>query len=276
MVFRKLIPVVVLILVMAGPAMSQIMRPGEAQVLEPNQPRLVDLSKRYTQAGRPSLMIFWNRRFTDQLQRDTVSTEVERMSGGGQQTASEQRTHGEAGAANLRESENTERRTTTRERTTRTADPGIRTQPFTEVVWSRVEASFMTSLGQAGLILVDRTLAMRKLALDETQSEPQRIEGAALETKARYLVEALAMVDRDAPFGASFRIVVKDVKEGRLLVDRVTRGEPEDVVARRLTYYTTNNAGFKKVDRMEREAATPEDLGRQLARDFLRELMITL
>lgn len=176
----------------------------------------------YRKAGSPRMVVYWNRDLSD-----AVTTQYDHV---------QQATH-VAGAAAVAQLSNDGRTltqdagvasvTTLRSGERRIDDNGARQLLPENSDWPLMTA-FNARLQGAGAQLVDRTVALRAHAADqsdEQRKDTQTLELKALQGKADVLVEVLQTHDASAPFGVMFRVEVKRVATGELLASLVSNGK---------------------------------------------------
>jgi hypothetical protein len=153
----------------------------------------------YARAGRPRILLMWNRELDDATQERSVDRLVIRDSvqGAAGRTDSFQReTVVTAGRQVLK---NAPRRTT-----------------LTEAQATMVQRAFSDAMGRGGVQFVDRTLALRTTAATRHRSggDTQLIETDALLAQSDLLMEVLLVADDQAPLGYAFDVRVKQVRSG--------------------------------------------------------------
>lgn len=208
----------------------------------------------YQRAGRPRIVVFWNRELSDSV--STEYDEVTHFSGNsdssvtalgnrvsGNQSADAQVTTGIHRSEQGRDSELSER-----------GD------------W-RVESIFASDLVDAGVDLIDRATIVRITGKDIRQlfSNQQSNEAKALIGHAEILLEVLQTSDPDAPLGTAFKVSAKDIRSGRILAQFVTSAAPPQRKAR----WVIGDSGFVKETL---PAANDRSVGHQLSNETLRAL----
>ncbi|MDI9239676.1 hypothetical protein QLQ15_12250 [Lysobacter sp. LF1] len=176
----------------------------------------------YRKAGSPRMVVYWNRDLSDAVttQYDHVAqaTHVEGGAAVAQLSDDGRTLTQDAGAASV---------TTLRSGERRIDDNGSRQQLPEHTDWPLMTA-FNARLQGAGAQLVDRTVALRAHAADqsaEQRKDTQTLELKALQGKAELLVEVLQTHDASSPFGVMFRVEVKRVATGELLASLVSDGK---------------------------------------------------
>lgn len=198
----------------------------------------------YRRAGNPRIVIFWNREFSDEVSSEyRTVTEYEDIDDG-------------QGMKSGRSSVGEQRKTTKRKALVDEA-----------VDWD-LEGAFNQMLGRSGANMVDRTSIMRTQGVQdgaEERANVQAIETRAVAGKADLMVEILRTVDQRSPDGITFRIVVRDVNDARILADFTTDGRPP---AQRMGLV----AGPDGYERAKPPEPGPDDIGRQLAVELMQAL----
>lgn len=178
----------------------------------------------YAKAGKPRITVFWNRQLSDAL-----STQYDQVQQASVQSSSAQVVQASPSGnavASVRQSA-----------TVATVSEGERALPggsseralLSEGSDWPIAAAFNTRLQQAGVRLVDRTMAMRAQAAGqsaEQRRDVQAMEIQALQGKSELLAEVLQTPDTRAAFGVIFRVEIKDVASGELLASVVSEGKP--------------------------------------------------
>nr|WP_314444501.1 hypothetical protein [uncultured Sphingomonas sp.] len=133
----------------------------------------------------------------------------------------------------------------------------------------RVERAFRAGLRDAGVRLIDPTLARRLLGAREAAPAQgrnvQKLEVDALGSTSDLIIEVLATPDPTALFGTLYRAEVKRLSDGASLADALSDGQ----VAPSRRGWVAGPGGF------QREAAkpvTPEQVGDLLASQLLASL----
>lgn len=176
----------------------------------------------YRKAGKPRMAVLWNRELTDTL--STGHDHVAQLTQAGQGAAvtavgEEGRSIAQvAGASSV----------TTLRVGERQAEPDAQRTSLAENEDWPLMTAFNTRLRDAGVTLVDRSVAMRAKAAAgsaEQRRDVQTLETQALRDKADLLVEVLQTPDAKAPFGVLFRVEVKRISSGELVASLVSDGK---------------------------------------------------
>lgn len=176
----------------------------------------------YAKAGRPRMMVFWNRALSDEVSsnyRDNLHAETSAQSDARSTVVGTRSGYDASSQANSRASLDV---SSGSER----VEQG-RLNPLDESVDSSVESAFSDTLAQNGAQLIDRNLAMRTgRGSRGAGSRPnmQQIETDAATARADLLIEVLQTSAPGTPTGAVFKVTVKDIKRARLLAAFTTAG----------------------------------------------------
>ncbi len=211
----------------------------------------------YDRVGRPRMLVFWNRSFSDEVSstyRDNLHAEASASSAasgsthysrdGGNESAAQGSSH-----SSLDVSVGAQR-----------VEDG-RFNPLDENVDFAIEAAFSQTLAGNGAQLIDRSLAMRTArGARGAGSRPnmQAIETEAATSRADLLIEVLQTSASGTPTGAVFKVTVKDIKRARLLATFTTAGERPY----RKPKLVAEAGGFV---RASAEGTSPDGVGRELA-----------
>lgn len=246
------------------PAQAQY-RGGRPETLQPmprttasatNAATVTSFRTAYEKAARPRIAVFWNRDLDDRLTTDydqilQASRDTSRVA------AVAVDPHAGAVVAAEQSSEVTTLRAGERPIAQQAARPGLAERTD----WP-VAAAFNGQLQSAGVRLVDRALAMRALAAAsslDARRDVQTMELKALQDKADLLVEILQTPDPNAPLGVLFRVDVKWIATGEVLVSVATDGTPARTGPGRFV------AGANGFEREAPRAPGADDVGRVLA-----------
>jgi hypothetical protein len=245
--------IVVGVLLSANAAGSLFAQNGEERppVMQP-RPRAPDPTNvavsnfvpAYRKAGSPRMVVFWNREFSDEVSSEyRTVTEYEDIDDG-------------KGMKSGRSSVGEQRKTTKRKALVEEA-----------VDWD-LEGSFNQMLGRTGANMVDRASIMRTQGVQdgaEERANVQAVETRAVTGKADLMVEILRAADQRSADGITFRIIVRDVNDARILADFTTDGRPP-------TPRMGLIAGPDGYERAKPPAPGPDDIGRQLAVELMQAL----
>jgi hypothetical protein len=238
-------------------------RDGHPVTLAPTPPaadpsRLVTdrFSAAYARAGRPRIVVFWNRELTDDVASGTEEVTTLSSDSSGQASAWRQERARRRGLdidAEARADQHLDAELRTR---TRRIDTGRRTTPHGEGADFDIERGFTDALAQAGARLMDRTALIRSGALGGDTANTQAIETRALLNRADWTLEVVAMGD------GRWRIVARDVANGRIVAHAASTGQPPT----RVMPWIAGERGFV---RATPRAVGSYDIGRQLAVDAM-------
>lgn len=199
----------------------------------------------YAKAGRPAIVVLWNRDFTDMLQQDTASQVSVDMSSSGNSSRH---------TSSSRNSSSTEINSESRGNTTITAQTvksqqALRDGPI-ERINLQMRSAFLQTLTSAGIRLVDRNLVMRNTAASKKGGnlDSQEIEMAAMSKHAKILMEVLNTQDPASPTGWATYISIKRLADGVLLTEGYMDGRiPEPAVQPAPQFEPDPNGGFRRV-----------------------------
>lgn len=248
---------------MAGAAATRsgqpLTLPPVPPAADPARAEVARFAAAYAGAGRPRIVVFWNRELTADV--DTAREEVTRLRVDGEQRAEANRS--ETAWRRGRNTDVTASGSTHLDAeqvtTTRTLDLGRRAATDDEGRDFDIERGFTDALADAGVRLIDRTAILRTAALGGDTANLQSIETRALLGKADWTLEVVAMDD------GRRRIVARDLASGRVVARTVSNGRAP--VA--LQPYVAGERGFVRAS-----APTPGAcaVGRQVALDAMRAL----
>jgi hypothetical protein len=210
----------------------------------------------YAKAGRPSMLLFWNRELTDDAtteyeSRVTTSTgaAVASVSGGGVTYAE---------GALVSETTAGQRRLT---ETQYSNLGGAYSQAL--------ESAYLGALLNAGVKVIDREAMMRTVSRREDREnrlDKQWLETLALEQGIKYLIEVLPNASPRSPTGMSFTIKVTHLPTSTVKAQFVTSGDPPVGPTRIM-------AGPNGLERRAPEGRRTDELvGAQLAFDTMNRL----
>lgn len=205
--------------------------------------RDADFAAAYKAAGSPKLIFFWNRALTDDVQDPQQVVEVySYFASLGLVTA----------------------------RSVRRQDAGKVDNPPPPQVDLRIRSGFQSVIRANQLRLVDRNLAIR-MANKKTKDveDRQTNETRALDTKARLLIEATVVEDKQSSSGAGLQMKAVDIQSGVILAEIYYTGEPMPGQAAAPTRYVAlANGGYQAVS----EQVPLSDFGREAAELLLQEM----
>jgi len=225
----------------------------------------------YGRVGRPRMLVFWNRTFSDEVTsnyRDNLRAEATtNSSANGSTVARRGWNTSSVGSA----AESSSRSTLDVSTGTDRVDQG-RYNPLGEDVDFAVEAAFSETLAANGAQLIDRSLAMRTArGAKGPGSRPnmQAIETEAATGRADLLVEVLQTPAPGTPTGASFKVTVKNIRQARVLAVFTTSGRQPHVKQP----LVAGPGGFV---RASAPGTSPSGVGRELANQTMAALARSL
>jgi hypothetical protein len=239
----------------------------------------------YKKAGSPSIALFWNREFNDQLSQwyvdkrvtatheDTVDLTGNHMSAdkdknwstniSGNSTSSDEHSFSECkgGQCYQELSVNSSR--------------GDNIQNRAEEFG--FNSGFISSLLTGKARLLDRAAIMRltqrdkaKQAGKEIESDRKTIETDSLIGYAEYLAEIIYSTKSNTQLGMTFLVTIKEVATGRIIVMFKSDARPEGLRAIQTAFVATKN-GF--IEQTTEFYATPEQVGKQLGYETMQALI---
>lgn len=218
----------------------------------------------YAKAGRPAIVVLWNREFTDMLQQGTAAQLSIDTSSSGSRSSS-------PGQINVESRGNT----TITSQTVK-SQQGLRDGPI-ERVNLQMRSAFMQTLTSAGVRLVDRNLVMRSTAASKKGGnlDSQEIEMAAMSKHAKILMEVLNTPDPASPTGWATYVSIKRLADGILLTEGYMDGRSPEPAAKAAPQYEPDpNGGFRKV--IKPVVVSVGDTGRLAAEQTLASLSSAL
>ena len=173
---------------------------------------------RYKALKEPTMMLLWNRRFSDEVQSDYVDRTTVRSGSAALVTRTPDATYG-AGATEI---DITSGRTRLRE-----GQPGANLNAEDDAA---VETAFMDSLQANGVRFVDRSVSMRTARGARSvggDANIQSLETDALMARTSMLIEVSQISASDSPIGTKFRVTVKNLKTAAVLTSFTSNGVPD-------------------------------------------------
>jgi hypothetical protein len=222
----------------------------------------------YARAGRPAVVVLWNRQFTDVLQQSTAQqTSIDTVRAGA--------TRAEAvrlpGYAAVQAEGSVVGNTTITSGEVR-SQQGQRSAPI-ERVDLQMRAAFMQTLSSNGLRVVDRNVTMRTTAAQSKGThDTQQVETQALSRHAKLMMEVLNTPDPAAPTGWATYVSIKRLADGVVLAEGYMTGESNAPKAAP-RYEADPSGGFREV---ATPAVTPSDAARNVAEQSLQRLRASL
>jgi hypothetical protein len=256
------------------------MRPDQPLVLTPPPPPAAALvpdfagefRPRYTAAGEPRIMLFWNVELSDRTRSDVVLNDHASVSGSKTINAQRQTSRGWDGSSstlqgNAQVQAQGQREISVGERQdARRADLAARDA-------ARLQRAFEGQMRAGGTQLIDRALATRTAAVQKgaPADGQKQAEAEALRGKADLLLQVLLVPDTNTPLGYGFDVVVRRVDTGAVLTGLYTLALP--LAPQPQSQYAATDRGF-----VPRTPPPPslEAIGAQLAGEVMNELGPTL
>ena len=225
----------------------------------------------YGRVGRPRMLVFWNRSFSDEVTsnyRDNLRAEATTSSSASGSTVARRGWNSSSVGSTA---DSSSRSTLDVSTGTDRVDQG-RYNPLGENIDFAVEAAFSETLAANGARLIDRSLAMRTASgARGAGSRPnmQAIETEAATSRADLLIEVLQTPAPNTPTGASFKVTVKDIRQARVLAAFTTAGRQPYVKPA----LVAGPGGFV---RAAAPGTSPDGVGRELANQTMAALARSL
>ena len=219
----------------------------------------------YQAAGRPSMLLFWNRQLLEDStsQYDNVQTaRVDSVAAG--EAASVRGWRGSASAAVAASSTSVEQRQF-QERFT-DGGYGFRNNNFSRGVESAILNTFLS----AGAKMVDREALIRKVSAAKGRDDRmdiQYLETLAIGQGIQYLIEVLPDDDASSSTGVTFTVKITHLPTSTVRAQFATSANPPVGEAK---WVAVNGAGFEKRSGPSRQ--TPQLIGAQVAYDTMNKL----
>jgi hypothetical protein len=223
----------------------------------------------YVRRGKPRLVIFWNRDFSAQMTTpyDHYSTTHTQMRG--KDVTLEDTAQSDEGTTKLTKHEGGEDIDSETHSGVRDVNDNGAGQPDADgpAAWE-CEGAFVDSFTAVPTRLIDRAMAMRTSASGlsaDKEANLQAIEARALMAKADLIVEALGDADPGSPSGYTFKVDVRDVKSGAIVVSFTTQAIPVEASD---VHYVAGPEGFERA----KPNMTVGIIGHELALETMQRL----
>jgi hypothetical protein len=219
---RKLAFAIAAFVMLGTPAAAQY-RAGQPEVRSP--PREADpdaaadanlnaFANWYVAAGRPRMLLFWNRQLTDETTTRRTDKVIEDRTFG--ESTSGETTSTRFGEASIKDTDGAERKVTSRESE---AITGGTYSAMNRKASDLLETVFVNTFLAVGVEVVDRDALIRRLSIEnprEERADVQYLESQAMATGIQYLVEVLPSPEKASPTGLSFIVKVKHLPTSSL------------------------------------------------------------
>lgn len=265
----------------AASAVSAQWRDGQPPVVMPEAPKgpalppdvVAPFSRAYQAAGRPRLVLMWNRALSDESSTATVQRTVKRDTGNIKGGSSTQTTTGPAGNATVREGNRDHDRTQVETSGTMQLREPVRKTGLSEREATMLERAFVTAMGRGGVRFVDRALVMRTTAASQHRAggDQQLIETDALLKHGDLVMEVLLVEDRDSPLGYGFDVRAKDMRQGIAVATLYSRAVPYRAPPGP-GHWQAGAQGYEFRQPAPPAPPTIVEIGDALARDVMSEL----
>jgi hypothetical protein len=255
-------------------------RDGQPMVMTPPPPPAdpaIGASARfraaYARAGRPRIVIFWNREFTDDVatKHESYTNLHSRTDVSGQSSSSTNVGYGYADTAS-QGSASSETNASIRSGVDNMTD-NRRDSSFSEAEDFDAEASFTSQLQGAGANLIDRTSIMRTTGLAKRAGETSNIQGietSAILGKADIVLEVVQLADSRKASGVSFRVIARNVRSGKVVATLSTSARPP---VGRMPFVAGSDGRLVRAVAPE---PGPQQIGRQLAVETMSALSVRM
>ena len=219
----------------------------------------------YASAGRPTMLMFWNRQLIEDATSQYDSVQTTRSAGIAMGEAAAVRGRGWAAGASSGVAASASESRQFQERMT-DSSYGFRSNNFTRGVESAILSTFLS----AGARIVDREAVIRKVSAKharEDRMDIQYLETLAMGQGIAYLIEILPDDDAASPTGVTFTVKVTHLPTSTVRAQFTTSGDPPRGEAK---WVAVNGAGFEKRAAASRQ--TPQLIGAQVAYDTMSKL----
>ena len=219
----------------------------------------------YASAGRPTMLMFWNRQLIEDATSQYDSVQTTRSAGIAMGEAAAVRGRGWAVGASSGVAASASESRQFQERMT-DSSYGFRSNNFTRGVESAILSTFLS----AGARIVDREAVIRKVSAKharEDRMDIQYLETLAMGQGIAYLIEILPDDDAASPTGVTFTVKVTHLPTSTVRAQFTTSGDPPRGEAK---WVAVNGAGFEKRAAASRQ--TPQLIGAQVAYDTMSKL----
>lgn len=279
----KLFATVLTALLAAGPAMAQQYRPqapavtyrdgmpdvnASAPSANPDAGNYASsgaFARWYAGAGRPTMLMFWNRQLIEDAtsQYDSVQTTRSATVAMGEGAAVRGGNWAASASSGMAASASE-----SRQYQERTTDGGY---GFRDNSFSRgVESSILNTFLSAGARIVDREAVIRRVSAKQSREDRmdiQYLETLAMGQGIQYLIEVLPDDDASSPTGVTFTVKITHLPTSQVRAQFTTSGNPPRGEAK---WTAVNGAGFEKRSGPSRQ--TPQLIGAQVAYDTMTKL----
>jgi len=225
---------------------------------DPREMELARARAAYNAAGTPRVVVFWNRELSDRISNDCDQVTIDRGTNevGIATGVSRNRRFAAGAQVSSYEAETRQGR--------REVESDEREGVLSESQEWRFLDAFENRLRTIGLAMVDRKLAMRKLAATQAaDADKQTIEMLGIADLCDVVLTVLQTPDPDAPVGVLFRITATRLSDGVTIATITGGGEGRSMGPGRFV------AGADGFERVRPAAVGVEDAGRNLAQSVL-------
>lgn len=235
----------------------------------------------YQAAGRPSILLFWNRELLEDATSQYDSVQTGLAVGASRSDAVAARNSSSLGIADYgvaagqsdsiaASSRGASAVVATEQRQYQERSTNSRYALADPTYAHGVEAAIFSTFLSAGAKMVSREALMRKISTQKSREDRmdiQYLETLAMGQGVQYLMEVLPDNDLASPTGVSFTVRVTHLPTSTVKAQFVTSGDPPKGQAR---WTAVNGAGFEKRTAPSRQ--TPQLIGAQIAYDTMTKL----
>jgi hypothetical protein len=187
-------------------------------------------SQAFKQAGRPRIVLMWNRELNDKIKSVLIEKRITQDEGSSQSDVTDRSTSGPSGSSSLRDSDESHQNTKTITASKTYENSPVRKTSLAERNITVIQRSFVREMNRGGVQFVDRALIMRltSRAGRRVDADPASIEMESLISHADLMLEILMIEDKDASAGYGFDIRVKELKRGIETASSYSRAMPDE------------------------------------------------
>jgi len=224
----------------------------------------------YARAGRPRIVLMWNRELDDATQQESMARLVLSDSGTSSTTSLTQPPQGGLETATPYRLDGSFSRSTVLSSGRHVVQVAPRSTRLSEIQAAMLQRAFSQEMGRGGVRFVDRALVVRTTAAAHHRGggDAKLIETDALLAHAELMMEVLLLEDSEAPAGYGFDVRAKELRSGRELVSIYTRASPP-APAQADGKWVAGKDGYEYRLPAAAPAPTPAQVGAALAREVL-------
>ena len=232
-----------------------------------------DFARAYAGAGRPRILLMWNRELDDAAQAESVERLTVRESGSGSASVSGRAGLGPGGMPTRQTAQGQYERNTVVTAGRHVVKDAPRRSALSERDAAMLQRAFSEEMGRGGVRFVDRALVMRTTAATHHRAggDPKLIETDALLAHGELMLEVLLVADDEAPLGAGFDVRAKALQGGGELLSIYTRAAPP-LPPPAPGRWVAGASGYEFQQPAGPPPPTPGQVGVALAREVMRAL----